>query len=332
MNRPRIVFINIGWMAEYQGPRKNDRAKGGHGYLKEHDGHESYNFKPHRGKFLGYVPGTFDINITKFVGSKADFVTGMSVVWCAMHPELKRHVIVGWYGNATIFRELQKGGPWKIDGRTVEHQIVADAKDVYIVPRELRTFPGPNGPRIGFGRSVIYYGNKELWMAVPEFIRSKGLNQAGLKSKSKSNNGPGHQMDPEKRKQIEVAAVEHAKAYYREQLQDPNCVKSVEPYNLGWDLEVTLKTDEKLLVEVKGTSLPDVCAEVTVNEYEKMRAPERRNSYVIYVVTEAGTDNQCAHIFRYRGRNAKYGDIWRADDGRVLRFEERMAARLTVKR
>ena len=331
MNRPRIVFLNIGWMADYQGPRKNDRAKGGHGYLKEHDGHESYNFKPHRGKFLGYVPGTFDINITKFVG-KADFAADMTVVWCAMHPELKRHVIVGWYEHATIFRKLQKGSPWKIDGLTVEHQIEADAKNVYMVPRELRTFPGPNGPRIGFGRSVIYYGNEELWTAVPEFIRSKGLNQVGVKANPRPNSGTSRQMDPEKRKQIEVAAVEHAKAYYREQLQDPNCVESVEPFGLGWDLEVTLKTNEKLLVEVKGTSLPDVCAELTVNEYDKIRKPEHRDSYVIYVVTEAGTDRQRAHIFRYRGRHAEHGDIWRADDGRVLRFEERMAARFTVKR
>ena len=331
MNRPRIVFLNIGWMAEYQGPRKNDRAKGGHGYLKEHDGHESYNFKPHRGKFLGYVPGTFDINITKFVG-KADFATDMTVVWCAMHPELKRHVIVGWYEHATIFRKLQKGSPWKIDGLTVEHQIEANAKDVYMLPRELRTFPGPIGPRIGFGRSVIYYGNEELWTAVPEFIRSKGLNQVGTKAKPRSNSGAGRQMDPEKRKKIEVAAVEHAKAYYREQLQDPDCVESVERYGLGWDLEVTLKTNEKLLVEVKGTSLPEVCAELTVNEYDKIRSPEKRVSYVIYVVTEAGTHRQCAHIFRYRGRHAKHGDIWSADDGRVLRFEERMAARFAVKR
>ena len=332
MNRPRIVFLNIGWMADYQGPRKDDRAKGGHGYLKEHDGHESYNFKPHRGKFLGYVPGTFDINITKFVGSKADVATGMTVVWCAMHPELKRHVIVGCYENATIFRKLQKGSPWKIDGRTVEHQIEADAKDVHMVRRELRTFPGPGGPRIGFGRSVIYYGNEELWMKVPEFIRSKGLNQVGTKAKPRSKSGAGRQMDPEKRKQIEVAAVEHAKAYYREQLEDPNCVESVEPYGLGWDLEVTLKTSEKLLVEVKGTSLPDVCAELTVKEYEKSLTPEHRDRYVIYVVTEAGTDKQCAHIFRYRGRHVKNGDAWMADDGRVLKFEERMAARLTVKK
>lgn len=332
MNRPRIVFINIGWMADYQGPRKNDRTKGGHDYLKEHDGHESYNFKPHRGKLLGYVPGAPNINITKFVGSQADSVTGMTVVWCAMHPELKRHVIVGWYENATIFRKLQKGGPWKIDGLTVEHQIEADEKHSHRVPRELRTFPGPGGPRIGFGRSVIYYGNEALWAAVPEFIRSKGLRQIGS-AKPRPRNGRGWQQDAEKRKRIERAAVEHAEKYYRDQLQDPDCVRSVEHECLGWDLEVTLKTNETLLVEVKGTSLPDVCAELTVNEYKKSRMPEHRARYVIYVVTEADTaKKRRRHIFRYRGWNAKHGDIWAADDGRVLEIEELKAARLTVKR
>lgn len=332
MSFPRIVFINIGWMAEYEGPRNNDRAKGGHGYLRAHDGHESFNFKSHRGRYLGYVPGTFDINIDKFVGRKADAATGVTVVWCAMHPELKRHVIVGWYENATIFRKLRKGSPWKIDGLPVEHQIEAAAKDVHRLPRELRTFPGPGGPRIGFGRSVIYYGNPELREVVPAFIHSKGMQQGGEKPTAGSSGGPGWQMDAERRKQIEVAAIEHAKAYYREQLQDPDCVMSVEPFGLGWDLEVTLKTNEKLLVEVKGTSLPDVCAELTVNEYDKIRAPEHRESYVIYVVTEAGTDRQCAHIFRYRGRRPEGGDIWKADDGRTLKFEERMAARFSVSR
>lgn len=328
MNRPRIVFLNIGWMAEYQGPRHDDRTKGGHRYLKNHNlGHESFNFAAHDGKVLGYVPGTYDININKFAGTGADRATGVTVIWCARHPELKRHVIVGWYENATIFRKLQRG-PWSVESLPVEHQIEAELKDVFMVPRELRTFPGPDGPRIGFGRSVIYYGNEALWNAIPEFIRSKALKQG---SKIRGSKGGGRQRDDEKRKQIEVAAVEHAKAYYREQLKDPNCVESVELLARGWDLEVTLKSGEKLLVEVKGTSGTDVCAELTVNEYDKILTPAHRDSYVIYVLTEALTSQACAHIFRYRGPEARPEGVWQADDGRRLEFQECKAARFTVR-
>lgn len=58
MAAPRMIFFNIGWMEQYDGPKKDDKTKGGHGYLKTHDfGAESHNFSRVGTKVYGYRPG-----------------------------------------------------------------------------------------------------------------------------------------------------------------------------------------------------------------------------------------------------------------------------------
>lgn len=331
-----IVFINVGWMRYYQGQSKHDPIRGGHLWLKQHgEGHEAWNFKPSKGRCFGYVPGFRNIAIRNFVGATAASATGITVVWVAKHPELRRHVIVGYYENATILHDI-RSGPWTMDGDRVDYQIVVDAADAHLVDREQRTYPPPRGPAIRFGRSPIYYGNPALCRAVAKFIASKGAWQGGpnakraAPSRGKGDHGGGRQGDPDERRRIENAAMDHAEQYYRTALKDPHCVKRVPTENRGWDLEVRQRSGETLLVEVKGTSGTQASADLTVNEYAKMRATQHRRHYVVYIVTQAGTRHACAHIFRCRDAGTKT-QRWQSDDGRKLEVTPRMAARVSAK-
>ena len=105
---------------------------------------------------------------------------------------------------------------------------------------------------------------------------------------------------------------------------------SVERDGCGWDLEATLPDGSCLKVEVKGLSGPTVNCELTPNEFSKMMAPEHRPDYIVYVVTNALEDSAKAHIFRYNSdKSYKKNHVWLTDDGRKLKVEERMGARLS---
>src|SRR6478735_471823 len=119
-----IVFVNIGWMLEYQGNKPSDPIQGGHGHLRKHkEGHEACNFKASEGQLFGYVPGRNNMRIVRFANRLKDRATGVTVVWVARHPESRRYVVVGWYRRATISK-LPKPGPWRLRGDSIDCQIV----------------------------------------------------------------------------------------------------------------------------------------------------------------------------------------------------------------
>ena len=326
-----IVFINIGWMVEYRGDIGRDPIRGGHGYIRKNgEGHEAFNFKPKRGLYYGYVPGRNNIRIRNFANHTRDLATGITVVWVARHPENGRYVIVGWYRDATIFK-LPQASAWRLGSEHIFCQITAPEAGSKLVPRELRTFPSPDLPQIGFGRSVIYYGNDELNPVVRKFIDSDGTWQGATRKKRKESKraGGGRQADLAERRRIEKAAIAHATAYYRTAMRDRTCVTSVEHLARGWDLEVRQRSGEILYIEVKGTSGRHPAAELTPNEYEQVNCAEIRSHYVIYIVTEAGTASEKAHIFRYK-EAAELVPCWSTDDNRILSFKDCVAARISA--
>ncbi|WP_332122606.1 protein NO VEIN domain-containing protein [Azorhizobium caulinodans] len=128
-----------------------------------------------------------------------------------------------------------------------------------------------------------------------------------------------------------MEAVRHATKYYESRSGGSQKVSSVEKDNVGWDLNVVAPTGAVLKVEVKGLSGRDVVVELTPNEYEKMKDPAHRADYVIYIVTEAGTSGARSHIFRYNAEISKAKElIWVACDGRQLKIQDRVAARLSA--
>jgi len=62
-----------------------------------------------------------------------------------------------------------------------------------------------------------------------------------------------------------------------------------------------------------------------------MQSLEHRKDYVLYVVTEAATNNAKSHVFYYNAllsHGRKH--IWATEDGRQLQIQELTGARLTL--
>ncbi len=109
-----MLFCNIGWMNRYEGlAGKPDKIVGGGRWVHENEfGREVCNFLPCPD---GYVYGHIEtvhgendrqIRLEKF-GGNGDSIEGTDVIWTATHPDERGRRVVGWYRNATIFRERQ---------------------------------------------------------------------------------------------------------------------------------------------------------------------------------------------------------------------------------
>lgn len=321
-----LLFVNIGWMVHYSGPSPKDPTLGGHGHLKTTKiGHEAWNFAPFRGKLLGYVPRSAAIDLTNLGASKhSGSVQGVTVVWIARNPRDKKTYIVGWYKNAVVYRHADSSRVRHVSDMSVEYQIEAEVGDLLTV--DARVFRIPTAKVEGnLGQHPIWYGRpeEEFRDSVRTYIATGRLPQSDQAAAPR-------QSDPALRMKIEKAAVDHAKRYFKSAEGGRRSVVSVERDGCGWDLEATLPDGSCLKVEVKGLSGPTVNCELTPNEFSKMMAPEHRPDYIVYVVTNALEDSAKAHIFRYNSdKSYKKNHVWLTDDGRKLKVEERMGARLS---
>lgn len=322
-----IVFVNVGWMIRYRGP-KNDPTLGGHGWLKAHDyGHEAWNYLPYKGRVFGYVPRSAQIRLARLGGTSRDErIDGVTVVWIARSPRDKHTYVVGWYRNATIHKRNDHLRVRRSNELTVEYQIEAPEADSHLLELEQRVLRVPTAKSIGnLGQSPVWYGNPSFLREVRNYLRAGGRVQ-----RAPDGSGAPKQSDPLLRRKIELAAVNHAIAFYSSEDGGGYQVRTVEKDRVGWDLEAT-SGDVTLLIEVKGLSSDELCVELTPNEYDKMLSAEHRSSYVVYVVTQAMAAHRRSHVFYYNAE-ASSGNkqIWMASDGRVLNIDPRTAARLTV--
>lgn len=319
-------------MKAYQGQSPDDPTIGNHRWLKTHDfGHESWNFKPYRGKLYGYIPGSrHELNLTRLGALRSDkVITGVDVVWIARNPRNRTTYIVGWYRAATVYRWSGEFSISRAQGIDVQYQIVADPKNSHLLAPDQRLVRVPTEKATGnLGQSPVWYGGTdEFRRQVSEYLAQYGRTPVAAK---RQTSGSPRQTDPEARKLIELAAIRHATTYYRSAAGGRRTVVSVEGDRVGWDLTVTAG-NEVLKVEVKGLSGTDLCVDLTPNEYAQMHSPAHRSMYVIYVVTEAGTKNERSHIFYYNseassGRN----HVWISTDGRKLNIAKVIGARLTA--
>lgn len=322
-----LVFINIGWMVNYAGPSASDPTIGNFGHLKTHSvGHEAWNFKPLREKVYGYVPRSARIRLERIGGKKrADAIDGVTVVWMARNPRNRRTYIVGWYENATVYREAGAITRRRSKGFDVHYQVEAPSDDATLLPPDARIFPIPTAKEAGnLGQSPVWYGKDDAFReSVRAYIFDGRLPTTPAR-------GSPRQQDPELRRKIERAAVAHATRYFSSAQGGNRSVASVEPYGKGWDLEATAFDDSVLKIEVKGISGRSILAELTPNEYEKMISVEHRQDYIVYILTEALEKTARAHIFRYDSeRSDRYISLWVTDDDRQLKIERRIGARLT---
>lgn len=311
-----MFFCNIGWMERYEGLHGDTITGGGTG---DEDGnkYELCNFSPYKGYYYGYVqPSGETIDINRLGANDEDFsIDEITVVWTAAGDEVGT-VIIGWYQNATVFREYQKFGkipdPQEQNGID-RYWIMASVDDSLLLPVSVRAFKIPRGKRMEWGQhntrytdnfdeneifkigqSNIRYTNgfaddHPLFRDVREYIKDMSFQYA-------TDRKFGGTQDQDKKDKVEEEAIERCIAYYKE--LGYKKVTNVGKLNRGWDLEATSSGKESLNIEVKGLSGPNPSVVLTPNEYKVFKKYES-NYRLAVVVNALNPDKRELFICRY---------------------------------
>jgi hypothetical protein len=266
----RMIFLRIGWMHSYEGIAGGDAIIGGGAFVTEHGyGHEIFNFRSFQGAVYGFVqpPGRRErwedgkINIARLgVQTDDDRVSGVLVVWVATSPD-GGTFIIGWYKNATIYRERQPAPPGSARRHLDDdcgYYVTASAEDARLLPPDERVFSIPQLGRGGPGQSNIWYADdpdqhRQLRLHVLRYIESEQLPTMQHDEVPRRR-----QPDPLFRQRVEEIAVDKTKDYFT---RLGYRVKSVEEDNVGWDLTAVLG-ERELKLEVKGLSGSQVVVEL----------------------------------------------------------------------
>lgn len=160
------LICHLVWMPEYCG--EDDIEGAGFAYVAETGkAHEIRNFEkdPETGSVLGYVQTrTGTINITR-LGAKdnAESIGGVRVIFTATNPRDKERYVVGYYLNATVFRNRQPGVraiPTE-PAEMINHSIEVDAENAILVPVEKRSLLVPHHDGKGLpGQTIVFYPNE----------------------------------------------------------------------------------------------------------------------------------------------------------------------------
>lgn len=161
-----FIFCNISWMKYYQGLSQEDRPKNAGVLIKDpSDVFEKDNFRDFNGKCYGYVRSGGQIQLDKHfrsVSQGAKELKGVTVVFCAALNEEEAR-IVGWYQNATVYREMVSLPLY--DEEYLYFNFIADADDCVLLPEEHRTFPirrsKSSTPQKGASKSNLWYAKSE---------------------------------------------------------------------------------------------------------------------------------------------------------------------------
>jgi len=157
----KILFCNVGWMRDYNGIAGDSIERGG-SYNNEATGHEVCNFSYVRGKVYGYVQPTGQIKIEKLGAEKNESsVSGVTVVWTA-GPETGGTAVVGWYKNATVYREYQEfktRTKIQIENELTHYRIEAKTENATLLPPEERNLLIPRAVKGGIGQSNVWYAD-----------------------------------------------------------------------------------------------------------------------------------------------------------------------------
>ena len=157
-----MIFFNIAWMKDYNGETEADRPKDG-GIWDEKN--EVCNFANVDGRCYGFVYPTNmgPINIDRIgAESTAEQIDGVTIVWTAKHESFGT-VVVGWYRNATVYRNVQPvtNSPLHLKNN-VEHFYAECAfDDATLLSERQRTFPVPRG-KDGMGQYLIWYADTKI--------------------------------------------------------------------------------------------------------------------------------------------------------------------------
>jgi hypothetical protein len=187
-DKPRIVFAHIVWMDRYNGDYDTIYKAGWRWDLAGHEGEntgEQFNFCFKNNEVRGYVARFYNdangnhhfkkMDITRLGAKKnaASYVP-VTVVWTATPHDGGDRVIVGWYDDATAYREPQESKNPR--NETDWYFFRAKPDKCYLVPPKLRNnhriktsqqAGAGNGP----GHDALFYPDKELARNVANYLK-----------------------------------------------------------------------------------------------------------------------------------------------------------------
>ena len=317
-----ILFCNVGWMERYQGQSSGDKIKGGGAYVTQNGmGHEVCNFSPDNGALYGYVqtPGK-QINLERIgANNDNDYIESTTIVWTATRPS-GGTVIVGWYKDATVYRNLQqfKKAPFAQSENGVEgYWIKAPFDKATLLSVDARTFEIPRQVKGGMGQSLIWYADKPESVPLVDKVRALIENKYAPKP-----SGLKHSkiQDQEKKVAVEKAAIRSCCAYFENLGYE---VVSVEKDNVGWDLVATVGRSS-LRIEVKGLSGAMFSIELTPNEYKAFT--DQAIDYRLAVVVNA-LETPSLSVCRYSNEQGAW--IIEGQEGRALEVQVKQSASIS---
>lgn len=168
----KILFCNITYLRSYLGTIEDDLPlKGGAWVAKHKDAHEKWNFLNYNGFCYGFVQNRGQFHIERLDGvSRQDASTdGVTIVWCALNPDGKT-VIVGWYENATVYRDYQDSMMTAVTGLERCYFAKALAEDCYLLPEDERTYVIGHASELGTGHG---FGQQNFWYADSEYAKTE---------------------------------------------------------------------------------------------------------------------------------------------------------------
>ncbi len=294
-------------------------------------GHEMCNFHVHRGKVYGYVQpsrgqrsaSVGSIKLESIMGSNAsaddEQVDGVLIIWTATRPKWGS-VVVGWYKDATVFREYQyfKSKPALHSKNSLEgYRILVDSENAKLLPVDERTIQVPRKTKGGMGQSNVWYGNSDLGYKLASEVQALIMGKPKKREIKRARS-----TDPEHNTKVEKAAVDLAWKYYENLGYE---LHSVEKDNVGWDLEAS-QNKTKLKIEVKGLSGKNPSIELSPNEY--VAFSENHSLYRLAIVTGALT-SPSLYICRY----SQEKQAWQVEDEgqAIVDITEKVAAQVKLR-
>ncbi|WP_421929776.1 HNH endonuclease [Neoaquamicrobium sediminum] len=183
------LLCRIGWMETYAS--REERCSSRQKYIQQGNSpYEALNFlRQDDGYYRGYVPvgndarGQYGRLALERLGASrvAAEVSGVTVIFCALHPIDNELRIVGFYKNASVLRKPEVTA--SEDATPMVTRIIST--DAQLIPEDERFFRIPGARNGGMGQANIWYGlNKPegdvLRSAIEAYIN--GTNGSGRSS------------------------------------------------------------------------------------------------------------------------------------------------------
>ena len=161
--KPMLVCRTT-WMKEYRGITEEDKPVGGGSYVDENnDAFEKNNFLPQPdGLIHGFVEtksadaqhaNSIHIENIDISARRKDRLENVRVVFVSFNPDVGKTFIVGWYDNATVYRN-------RFEYNGFYTTMTCMPEEAHLIPIEKRDFEVPKASKenkYGIGQSNVWY-------------------------------------------------------------------------------------------------------------------------------------------------------------------------------